>query len=158
MPHGDVIRVVHRAVNRIPNYSHRSPFGVEVVVHLPPRLVVRYGMADEETNHREPPAYWTRGMLTASLDVATGRCRQACVVKPREQSVATAHRSRWLRRRLASAALRCRETGVGRAGAAILERRPNGNVDRNALPQNRRLLTRAVLSPNLSLAREDVPE
>ena len=43
-------------------------------------------------------------------------------------------------------------------GAAILECRPNGNVDGNASPQNGRLLTSAVSSPYLPLARENMPE
>ena len=43
-------------------------------------------------------------------------------------------------------------------GAAILECRPDGNVDGNASPQNGRLLTSAVSSPYLPLARENVPE
>ncbi len=43
-------------------------------------------------------------------------------------------------------------------GAAILECRPNGNVDGNASSQNGRLLTSAVSSPDLPLARENMPE
>src|SRR4029453_4687032 len=43
-------------------------------------------------------------------------------------------------------------------GAAILECRPDGNVDGNASSQNGRLLTSAVTSPYLPLARENVPE
>jgi len=43
-------------------------------------------------------------------------------------------------------------------GAAILECRPDGNVDGNASPENGRLLTSAVSSPYLPLAGENVPE
>jgi len=42
--------------------------------------------------------------------------------------------------------------------AAILERRPNGNVYGNASRQYGRLLTSGVSSPDLPLARENVPE
>src|SRR5215211_49501 len=44
------------------------------------------------------------------------------------------------------------------AGAAVLERGPDRNVDGNARFQVRYLFTGAVAAPDLPLARQDVPE